>query len=80
MTIQDLYLLSPEVALVGLALAIVLLDLVITEKRILAVVVALGLLVPAALAVVLWGDVQACESGTLGGDLADSCIDGRYTL
>ncbi|MCZ6614816.1 MAG: NADH-quinone oxidoreductase subunit N [Chloroflexi bacterium] len=79
MTIQDLYLLSPEVALVALALAIVLLDLVITEKRILAVVVALGLLVPAALAVVLWGDVQACENGTLGGDLADSCIDGRLS-
>ena len=79
MTVQDLYLLSPEAALAGLALVIVLLDLIITEKRVLAVVAALGLLVPVALAVVLWGDVQACENGTLSGDLADSCVDGRLS-
>ncbi len=79
MTVEDLYLLSPEIALAGLAVLIVLLDLVVARKGVLVVVASVGLLVPAALALLLWGEVQACKEGTLTGSLAGACSDGHLS-
>ena len=46
MTGEDVRLLSPELALAGLALLLILLDLVVQRKGFLGAVAAVGLLVP----------------------------------
>jgi len=68
MTLRDLYLLSPELALVGLGLVVVALDLVVRRKGIVALVAVVGLAVPLALAGLLWGEVQTNgpQSGIFG--------------
>jgi len=58
MTAHDLYLLSPELALASVAGIVILLDLLVHQKRVLAVVALLALVVPLALVIVLWGDVH----------------------
>ena len=58
MTPRDVYLLSPELALVGVALAVILLDLFIKRKGLLAVLTIMGLLIPFALGIVLWAKVN----------------------
>ena len=55
---MNLYLLSPELSLLALALVVILLDLFVTQKRVLAVVAVGGLIVPVAFTIALWG-VQA---------------------
>ena len=75
MTPHDLYLLSPEIALVGLAGVVVLLDLVLRSKRVLAVVAVVGLLVPVALSVMLWGDVHASPDGRMTGIFGTLVVD-----
>ena len=65
MTAHDLYLLAPELALAGVAGIVVFLDLLVRRKGVVAVVALLGLLVPIALAIILWGDVQG-ESAVFG--------------
>ena len=58
MTIADVRLLSPELALAGLALVVILLDLVVPRKGFLALVAGLGLLIPLGLSIWLWIDVN----------------------
>ena len=58
MTGHDLRLLSPELALVGLAFLVIALDLVVSRKGLLALVSAVGLLIPIGLSVWLWIDVD----------------------
>ena len=67
MTAHDLYLLTPELALAGVAGIVVLVDLLVSRKGVVAVVALLGLLVPLALTIILWGDVQSEQAvfGTL---------------
>ena len=65
MTAHDLYLLTPELALAGVAGIVVLVDLLVSRKGVVSVVALLGLLVPMALTIVLWGDVQS-ESAVFG--------------
>ena len=57
MTAHDVYLLSPEIALAGVAAVVILLDLVVRQKRIVAVVALLGLVAPLVMTIVLWIDV-----------------------
>ena len=57
MTPDDVRLLSPEIALVGVGLLVILLDLVVGRKGVLAVASAVGLLVPLALSIWLWVDL-----------------------
>ncbi len=59
MTARDLYLLSPELAMVGLALVVVVLDLVVRRRGIVSFVAIAGLLVPLALTGLLWGTLHA---------------------
>ena len=54
MTLHDLYLLSPELAMAGLAMLLLLLDLVVRHKGSLVAVGLLGLAVPLALSIALW--------------------------
>ena len=62
MTGEDVRLLSPEIALAGLALMVILLDLVVRRKGFLGVVSAVGLLIPLGLSIWLWMDVDAIEA------------------
>lgn len=52
MTVHDVYLISPQLAMAGLGILVILLDLVVGRKGILVGVAFLGLLAPAALGIV----------------------------
>ena len=54
MTVHDLYLLSPELSLAGLATLLLLLDLVISRKGMLAGLGFLGLAIPLGFSIALW--------------------------
>ncbi|MBM3939595.1 MAG: NADH-quinone oxidoreductase subunit N [SAR202 cluster bacterium] len=75
LTSTDIYLISPELALAGLALAVVLLDLALKNKTVVLGVAVVGLLVPIAFAVSLWvrvdGLVFARETGFNGSLVID---------
>jgi NADH-quinone oxidoreductase subunit N len=64
----DIYLLSPEISICGLALVLILLDLFLERKWILAIVGATGLAVPFAFAVSLWGRDGTAFGGMLAVD------------
>ena len=51
MTTHDIYLLSPEISMAGLAILLILVDLVVSRKSILTIVAVLGLAVPLALSI-----------------------------
>ena len=75
MTNHDVYLLSPELSLVGLALLIIALDLVVRRKSLLPVVAVIGLAVPVALSVVLWNDVNSEPARELVGIFGTLTVD-----
>ena len=54
---DDIRLLSPEIALVGVGLLVILLDLVVQRKGVLALAAAVGLLIPLGLSIWLWVDL-----------------------
>ena len=61
MTAQDLYILSPELGMAGLAVFIVLLDLVVQRKQLMPVVAVLGLAVPLGFSIALWFDLNGAD-------------------
>lgn len=75
MTGHDVYLLSPEISLVGLALLAMTLDLVVRRKGLLTLVAVAGLALPMALSIVLWGDVSSETDGRLVGVMGALTID-----
>lgn len=74
MTVQDLWLLSPEIAMTGVAIAIVFADFFVGNKRLLAYTAAALLVIPFLFSLNLWfdvvGDTQAA-SGLFGSIVAD---------
>ncbi|HUV53284.1 MAG TPA: NADH-quinone oxidoreductase subunit N [Dehalococcoidia bacterium] len=62
---MNFWLLSPELSLCGIALAVVLLDLVVENKKILAGISVAALAVPIAFIVALWGEQQSTFGGML---------------
>ena len=81
MTTSDLYLLSPELSLAGLALALILLDLVVPRKGLLAALGAVGLLVPLGFSIALWSglDDRGLFSGN-DGILANTLVVDSFSL
>ncbi len=79
MTAHDIYLISPEIALASVGGVVVVLDLLLRDKRLLPIIAVLGLLVPAGFAVVLWGDVSAESGGALTG-LFDTVVVDKFAL
>ena len=79
MTAHDIYLIAPEIALASVAGVVVILDLLMRDKRFLPIVAVLGLLVPAGFAVVLWTDVSAESGGALTG-LFDTVVVDKFAL
>ena len=59
MTLHDLFLLSPELSVVGLASLLVLVDLVVRRKDILPWLAVVGLAVPLGLSIALWFDLNS---------------------
>ncbi len=68
MTLHDIYLLSPEISMAGLAAALVLIDLVLSRKSVLTVVAFVGLAIPAALSMILWVDLNDQTSTQMNAD------------
>ncbi|MBI4298049.1 MAG: NADH-quinone oxidoreductase subunit N [Chloroflexi bacterium] len=62
---MNLYLLSPEISVFGLAIAVILLDLLPVRKGWLAAASVLGLGVPLGFAIALWGDWDNTFAGML---------------
>ena len=79
MTTHDLFLLSPELSMAALGVLLLLLDLVIERKGILAAVGFVGLAVPLGFSLVLWGDL---EGGVVvnSGVLTDTLVVDAYSL
>lgn len=71
MTSHDLWLLSPELAMAGLALVVVVLDLIFRSRRLLLTVSVVGLLAPLALSIALWLNPPEPEVGMFGAMAAD---------
>jgi NADH-quinone oxidoreductase subunit N len=61
----NVYLLSPAISLGGLAVLVILLDLFLKRKAILAAVSVVGLIVPAALSLALWDRTETSFNGML---------------
>lgn len=58
MTLHDLFLLSPELSMAGLALLLVLVDLAVRRKDVLPVLAVVGLAVPLGFSIALWFDLN----------------------
>jgi NADH-quinone oxidoreductase subunit N len=80
MSLADLYLLSPEVGLAAVAAVVLVLDLVMGRRAPLTAVTVLGLAVPAAMSVALWGEVAGWWSllDAVEGERAGYAIPGVY--
>ena len=62
---MNLYLIAPELSLCALGILVILLDLVIEKKGILAIVSSLGLIAPLAFTISLWGRQETAFHGML---------------
>ncbi len=58
MTFHDIYLLSPEMSMAGLAAVLILVDLVLSKKSVLTAIAFVGLAIPLTLSIVLWVDLN----------------------
>lgn len=65
---MDWYLISPELSLAILAVGVILLDLVVEDKKLLTTFAAVGLIVPFAFAISLWGENDSTFNGMLAVD------------
>ena len=80
MTTHDLYLLSPELSMVGLATVLLLLDLFMARKSLILGLGVVGLIIPLGFTVALWftvGDDAAAENT---GVLAETLVVDKFAL
>ena len=77
MTVDDLYLLSPELSVAGLAVLLLLLDLVIPRKGLLTALAIGGLAVPLGFSLALWQSGTTVPADSL---LADSLVVDDFSL
>ena len=80
MTLHDLYLVSPELGVAGLAMLLLLLDLVLPYKRPLAGLALLGLAVPLGFSLALWYGLDGSGVMENSGILADTLRVDRFSL
>ena len=79
MTPRDIYLLSPELAIVTIALAIVLCDLFISNKKIIAVMSVIALSIPFVLSIILWMDIDSSTQNAFIGMFGTFTVD-KFSL
>ncbi|MFH1560890.1 MAG: NADH-quinone oxidoreductase subunit N [Chloroflexota bacterium] len=75
MTLHDIYLLSPELSLAALGVVVILLDMVVRRKGILGAVSVVGLAVPLAFSISLWGDLSGEPNGQMVGIFNTLVVD-----
>ena len=75
MTLHDVYLLSPELSLAAIGLAIILLDLVIERKGVLAALAVAGLAIPLAFSIALFGDLSGEPNEQMTGVFGTLVVD-----
>ncbi|MQF69648.1 NADH-quinone oxidoreductase subunit N [SAR202 cluster bacterium AD-804-J14_MRT_500m] len=75
MSIQDIYLLLPEISIIVLALVVMGLDLFVTRKSFLSFTSVVGLVVPIAFTLILWCDVDSIDVGEKTGVFGAVTID-----
>ena len=85
MNTHDLYLLSPELSMAGLAMLLLLLDLVVPRKQYLAGLAFLGLAVPLGFSLALWagldgGSVAGDNVVTIGESVIDALVVDKFSL
>ncbi|MBR61740.1 MAG: NADH-quinone oxidoreductase subunit N [Dehalococcoidia bacterium] len=83
MSLHDIYLLSPEISLAGLALVIVLLDVFIKNRILVQSTLALGLVVPIVFSVLLWNGVGISDNLNSNNQLFgifDTLVVDKFTL
>ena len=79
MTLNDIYLLSPELSLAAIALALILLDLFVSRKSLLAGFAVAGLFIPVILGVILWADLDASSTDQMRGVFGTLAVD-KFSL
>ena len=79
MTLRDLYLLSPELAVAGLAMLLVLLDLFVRRRGLLPTVAVAGLAIPLGLSIALWFDLSGDGTEATAGIFGTLVVD-RFSL
>ncbi len=79
MTLHDIYLLSPEISLAAIAMALILLDLVVSRKSILAVFGVVGLAIPVILSIILWVDLDNSSTSQMQGVFGTLVVD-KFSL
>ncbi|MDA0988254.1 MAG: NADH-quinone oxidoreductase subunit N [Chloroflexi bacterium] len=79
MTLHDLYLLSPELSLASLGMVVIILDMVLRRKGVLAAVSVVGLLAPLAFSISLWGDLSGEPDGQMVGIFNTLVVD-KFSL
>lgn len=62
---MNFWLLSPELSLCGIALTVILLDLIIKQKKALAALSVVALAIPIAFTIMLWGERESSFAGML---------------
>ena len=79
MTFHDIYLLSPEISLAAIAMALILLDLVVSRKSILAAFGVIGLAIPVILSIILWVDLDSSSASEMRGVFGTLVVD-KFSL
>ena len=79
MTLNDIYLLSPELSLAAIALALILLDLFVSRNSLLAGFAVIGLFIPVILGVILWADLDASSTDQMRGVFGTLAVD-KFSL
>ena len=75
MTLHDVYLLSPELSLAAVGLAIIVLDLLVERKGVLAALAVVGLVVPLAFSIALFGDLSGEPNEQMTGIFGTLVVD-----
>ena len=77
--VNDLYLLSPELSIAGLAALLVVVDMVTRRKSVLPIVGVIGLAVPLGFSIALWFDLNA-EGVTAMSGVFDTLAVDKFSL
>ena len=80
MTMHDLYLLSPELSLAGLATLVLLVDLIVKRKSYLFVLTTVGLVVPLGFTLALLGSLDGAGVVENQGVLRDTLVVDKFAL
>ena len=80
LTLRDFYLLAPELSMAGLAVLVIVLDLIFRRKGVLPWASVLGLAVPLAFSVALWLDLGDAASAERTSGLFGVLVVDRFSL